>query len=132
MENTNFTLINSSFILIIDECLLSVRLGVMEWRSRDLTQNGCVCCLVTVDMSMRYGRYEHALRSIRACVTVDMSISVGLYETICSALLQSLKAEWGCRVDGCDKARLRPLGGVGDMIVVGRHRGGAVKISERL
>ena len=83
-------------------------------------------------MSMRYGRYEHALRSIRACVTVDMSISVGLYETICSALLQSLKAEWGCRVDGCDKARLRPLGGVGDMIVVGRHRGGAVKISERL
>ena len=83
-------------------------------------------------MSMRYGRYEHALRSIRACVTVDMSISVGLYETICSALLQSLKAELGCRVDGCGKARLRPSGGAGDMIVVGRHRGGAVKISERL
>lgn len=61
-----------------------------------------------------------------------MSISVGLYETICRALLQSLKAERGCRVDGCDKARLRPSGGVGDMIVVGRHRGGAVKISERL
>ena len=132
MENTNFTLINSSFILIIDECLLSVRLGVMEWRSGDLTQNGCVCCLVSVGMSMRYGRYEHAYRSVRACVTVDTSISVGLYETICSALLQSLKAEWGCRVDGCDKARLRPSGGVGDMIVVGRHRGDAVKISERL
>ena len=94
MENTNFTLINSSFILIIDECLLSVRLGVMEWRSGDLTQSGCVCYLVSVDTSMRYGRYEHVLRSIRACVTVDTSISVGLYKTICSALLQSLKAEW--------------------------------------
>ena len=80
----------------------------------------------------RIGRYEHALRSIRAYVTVDMSISVGLCETMCSALLQSLKAEWGCRVDGCGKARLRPSGGAGDMIVVGRHRGGAVKISERL
>ena len=132
MENTNFTLINSSFILIIDECLLSVRLGVMEWKGKDLVQNGRVCCLVSVGMSMRIGRYEHALRSIRACVTVDMSISVGLYETICSALLQSLKAEWGCRVDGCGKARLRPSGGVGDMLVAGRHRGGAVKISERL
>ena len=64
MENTNFTLINSSFILIIDECLLSVRLGVMEWKGKGLVQNGCVCCLVSVGMSMRYGRYEHVLRSV--------------------------------------------------------------------
>ena len=80
MENTNFTLINSSFILIIDECLLSVRLGVMEWRSGDLAQNGRVCCLVSVGTSMRYSRYEHALRSVRACVTVGTSMRYGRYE----------------------------------------------------